>query len=235
MNRLIAIRAWLQQNKVFFEVSAAILIGGASLIVSCSALRVSEKTLAATEIATMPHFALSKRGRTDPASGKFVEETLVLNNHGAPAYNVSWTIRTFLVFDRYSPSPARSHVPLVGYYFALYPTASPTGELSSAVGHENLRKFSALYGDALERKVEDAAYSSFPTLLTLSFVNYEDRLGRVSTVYFRDYAKVGESDVKDLLELAERFRGIDIDTTTLHEALAAAKSPDALSVSLLKR
>lgn len=235
MNRLIAVRAWLQQNKVFFEIAATVLIGGASLIVSWSALRVSDKTLAATEIAAMPHFALSKRGRTDPASGKIVEETLVLNNHGAPAYNVSWTIRTFLVFDRYNPTPAQSHVPLVGYYFVQYPTASPTGELSSVFGHENLRKFSVLYGDALEGKVKDAAYSSFPTLLTLSVVNYEDRLGRVSTVYFRDYVKVGLSNVEELLELGNRFRGVDIDKTTLHEALTEAKSAQALQIFASKR
>lgn len=224
------LRTGLKHNKIFFEIGAAVLIGGASLIVSCSALRVSEKTLSATEVASLPHFSVSKRPRFDTASGKFKEETLVLNNHGAPVSNVSWTIRTFLAFDRYRPSRGVAYVPLVGYYVAQFPTSSPTGELASAVGHENLRKFGVLYADALAHKESDFDYLPYPSLLTIGVVAYEDRLGRSATTYFRNEARVDESNVRPFLDLSSEMRGLDIDTVKLTDAIALAKSPDALYV-----
>lgn len=227
MNR---VREWLLRNKVFFEVGAAVLIGGTSLVVSWAALRVSERTLTATQVAALPHFALSKRARYDANTSKFIEETLVLNNHGAPVFNLSWNVRTFLVFERFRPSAARTYVPLVAYYFAQYPTASPTGELSSIVGHENLRKFAKLYAEALDGKNIDPDYSAVPSQVTFSVVTYEDRLGRKERAYFRDYTKVEESVAKPFFDLSAKTRGVDIDSVSLKDALAFCRTNEALTI-----
>jgi hypothetical protein len=232
MGRVEKVRNWMTLNKVFFEVAAAVLIGTASLVVSISALRVSEKTLVATEVAALPHFTLSKRPQFDADAKKFIEETLALNNHGAPVSNVSWTVRTFLRFERYQPASGATYVPLVGYYFAQYPTSSPTGELSSIVGHRNLSKFAALRDASLNLR-NDSAFSPYPSLVTISVVNYEDRLGHRGATYFRDYDKVSEADVEQLLEFADKVRGVDVDSLTLEEVLAAVAGQDGLT--LLKK
>lgn len=78
------LRSWLGRNKIFFEIAAAILIGGASLVVSWAALRINERMLIATEISALPHFSLGTRSRLDPDTRAYVEETLVLSNNGAP-------------------------------------------------------------------------------------------------------------------------------------------------------
>jgi hypothetical protein len=235
MKIVIGIRSWLQKNKVFFDVFAALMISGASLVVSYSTLRVSEKTLAVTEVATLPHFALSKKGRVDAASGKAVEETLVLNNHGSPAYNISWDVRTFLMFEDYIQGQTSTYIPVNGYYFAQFPTSAQTGEISSIVGHNNLRNFSLLYEEALKTAIEDKPRSRFPSLVVVSVITYEDRLGRCSSIYFRGHKKVEEMEVHDLLELAKRAPGVDIETITLKEALELAKGPDSLTIGKPKQ
>lgn len=63
-------RSFLKRNKIFFDVGAAVLIGGAALVVSWAALRVNERILSATEISALPHFSLGKRPRLDPAREK---------------------------------------------------------------------------------------------------------------------------------------------------------------------
>jgi hypothetical protein len=192
MGRVEKVRNWMTLNKVFFEVAAAVLIGTASLVVSISALRVSEKTLVATEVAALAHFTLSKRPQFDADAKKFIEETLALNNHGAPVSNVSWTVRTFC----------------------------------------NLSKFAALRDASLNLR-NDSAFSPYPSLVTISVVNYEDRLGHRGATYFRDYDKVSEADVEQLLEFADKVRGVDVDSLTLEEVLAAVAGQDGLT--LLKK
>jgi hypothetical protein len=225
------VRGWLNTNKIYFEIATAILIGGASLVVSWAALRINERMLVATEISALPHFSLAKRARLDPESRAYIEETLVLLNNGAPVSNVTWSVKTFLVLESYTPRKTRIYVPLIGYFFAQQPTASVTGELSSIAGHQNLLKFSRLYRASLDRNAASTTEQAFLGLETISVVTYEDRFGRPSVAYFRDYSKVSEAEVKSLLEYSARAAAVDIDKTSLDEILQRSKSPNAFAVA----
>lgn len=228
-----SVRDWFNQNKIFFEITASILIGSASLVVSWTALRLNEKLLTATEISSLPHFSLAKRGLLDPSSRAYIEETLVLMNNGAPISNVGWSVKTFLVLDKYLPTKRQIYVPVTGYYFAQQPKAAVTGELSSIVGHENLLKFSRLYKATLDRYASGKTELTFLGLKTVSVVTYEDRFGRPGVAYFSDYAKVSAEEVKPLLEYAAKAKAVDIDRTTLTEVLKVSDGPGVFTVPVV--
>jgi hypothetical protein len=222
-----AVREWLQENKIFFEVSAAVLIGGASLVVSWSALQVGEQTLAATEVSSLPHFALSKEPRFDPSTQKFVEESLALNNHGAPISNWDWTVKTFVAIEKYGERRGKIFVPLDGYYNVQYRGSVSTGQLAKAVGQENLQRYADLYIAALNAKGPDGIGVHI-SLEVVSVVSYEDRFGRRSKVFFRNYDKVPAEEVGLLLAPAPRTGALKLQSVSLADLLSASQEPSAV-------
>ena len=225
-----AVRQWLKVNKIFFEVLAAVLIGGASLVVSWSALQVGEQTLAATEVSSLPHFALSKEPRFDPSAQKFVEESLALNNHGAPISNWDWTVKTFVAIEKYGARRGKIFVPLDGYYNVQNRSSVPVGQLAEAVGRENLKQYADLYMAALNAKGSDGVGVHI-SLEVVSVVSYEDRFGRRSKVFFHNYDKVLAEEVSPLLARAPGTRILKLESMSLADLLSASQEPSAVFLS----
>lgn len=223
------IRERLERDKIFFDVIASVFIGGASLIVSYSALSVNDRMLAATEVSSLPHFSIGKDARFDEASKSYVEETMFLSNHGAPVFNWSWRTKTFIVVEQPGRKEHFALVPIIGYYFSQFRTSEVSGKLASAIGHNNLEKFAVLYKKSLENNSsKDVKDYCFLKLVTISEVSYEDRLGHRGAVYFKDYVKVSADFARPLLESEGGSPKLDIDTASFSDLIQKAAQPETL-------
>ena len=223
-----SVRGWLQTNKVFFEVAAATLIGIASVVVSWSALQVSEKALIATKVPSLPHFELSKEYLFDPNTEKYVEESLTLNNYGGPISNLNWTIRTFIAIEQYGERRGKFFIPVYGYYSGTSQHMTPIGKLATAVGKDNRGNFSDLYFAALNTKSPETGYGVHISLEVISEVSYEDRFGDRSQIYFWNDRIVLASAVSTLLSSSGNSIPLELKGLSVAELLSASRSSSVI-------
>lgn len=233
--KLIRFRRRLEKNKIFFDIAASTLIGGASLVVSYSALNLNDKILAATEVAALPHISIGSRARADEKTNTYFEEELFLSNNGAPLSNLDWQTKTFVVLESAELKRRYVLIPINGYYFGQFNTSNVVGELSSRVGHKNLEKFSIFY-DELSRynKAQpDPMNYYFARIIAISKVKYVDRLGRSGEVYFRDNTKISEDAARLVWDFKDSGRMQEIDSLRFEQLKDAAADPNALMLDSL--
>lgn len=235
LSKIIKLRQYLEANKIFFDITASLLIGSASLVVSYSALNINDKMLAATEVAALPHISIGSRARLDEKTQKYVEEELFLSNNGAPLSNLDWNTKSFIVIESASLQHPYTLLPVNGYYFAQFQTSNATGELSSKVGHNNLLRFSDLYKEVLEYNnlQSDSSNYYFAKIITISKVEYVDRLDQRGVVYFRDNTKISERSARPLWEFDIGGRMQDIGTLRFAKLKTAAAEPGVLKLDKL--
>lgn len=124
-----ALRNWLNHNKVFFEVLASTLLGVAGIIVSYASLRTAQTQAALQRAQLLPRFRITTGPVFDPASGRFLDEELTLHNDGYPVQGVKTRVRTAYEI-RPSVSPGRtSHMLPIYYYSGEYPEFRAQGHL----------------------------------------------------------------------------------------------------------
>ncbi|SDC63062.1 hypothetical protein SAMN05216185_103440 [Pseudomonas guariconensis] len=230
INKFARFRRSLEKNKIFFEITASLLIGSASLAVSYSALNLNDKILAATEVSALPHLSIGSRARMDNETHKYSEEELFLSNNGAPLTNLDWQTKTFVVIEGSNLQRPFVLLPVNGYYFVQFTTNNVVGELSSKVGHKNLQKFSSLYQEVVDHNNSQSNTLDyyFAKIITVSRVEYEDRLGRRDVVYFRDNKRISEESARSIWDYNISGRMQDIDNVRLKDLKDAAAAPGAL-------
>ena len=233
--KIIRFRRRLEKNKIFFDITASLLIGGASLVVSYSALSINDKMLAATEVSALPHLSIGSRAHVDNETHKYAEEELFLLTSGAPLSNLDWKTKTFIVVESASLQRPYILLPVNGYYFVQFSTSNVVGELSSKLGHDNMQKFASFYNEVI-------AYNDlhsnpldyyFVRILTISKVEYVNRLDQRGTVYFRDSTKISEKSAQPLWGYETIGRMQDINNLRFNELKAAVSTPSALMLDEL--
>ena len=225
-------RSFLKVNKIFLDFLSVIFIGLASLVVSYSALDVSNKLLGVSEISIMPHFIIGTRYKIDSESQKYVEDTLFLNNVGAPISNLKWETATFLVLQGGGMEHNYVFIPLNGYYSGQVLTSNVMGELSTKIGYLNRDKFSALYGEMMaQNRLRDLEGHYFMQVMTFSKVGYEDRLGRRAAVYFKAYAKISEATAMPFFEANSNGLMLELGRALFSDVLSSSKAKSALVFS----
>ncbi|MFJ2324701.1 hypothetical protein [Pseudomonas sp. NPDC087690] len=233
--KIIKFRRCLEKNKIFFEIFSSFLIGGASLVVSYSALSINDKMLAATEVSALPHLSIGSRARIDKETQKYAEEELFISNNGAPLSNLDWRTKTFIVVESAALQRPYILLPVNGYYFTQFSTSNVVGELSSKLGHNNMQKFASFYSEVVDHnnlQLNPLDYY-FVRIVTVSRVEYLDRLGQRGVVYFRDNTKISETSARPLWDYEAIGRMQDIDSLRFEELKAAASAPNALMLDEL--
>lgn len=230
VNKITRFRSFLEKNKIFFEITASLFIGGASVLLSYSALSINDKMLLATEVSALPHLSIGSRAQKDNETHKYSEEELFLSNNGAPLTNLDWQTKTFVVIESSNLQRQLVLLPVNGYYFAQFTTNNVVGELSSKVGRQNLQKFSSLYQEVLDynNSQSNTLDYYFVKIITVSRVEYEDRLGRRDVVYFRDNKKISEESARTIWNFNISGLMQDIDNVRLKDLKDAAAAPGAL-------
>lgn len=224
-------RDWLEKNKVFFEVIAALLISIASFVVSWSSLKVSEKTLAATEVTSLPHFSVQKQPKFDPRFNSFTEDWLIVSNHGAPVYNTSVKIATFFAFRRYSATPEVIYIPISGYYNIQYASSTPTGELTKATDAKNLDDFTRIYSSGLDAaKKSQSEISPIPELVAVLEIKYKDRFNNDSKTYFINESIASSESAAKFMEFFNKTPPLEIHSASINDFVNALDSGTALRI-----
>ena len=232
-NILLSIKTSLENNKIFFDVFSTIFISGASLVVAYTALNINNKMLEASEISALPHFSIGTRFRLDPSTQTYVEQTLFLNNNGAPISNLNWQTKTFIVLEQ-SGTRKYTLIPLNGYYFGKLSTSNATGELASTVGHLNNDKFSTLYKQALEYNSKNNSEKFyFLRTMTFSKISYEDRLNRPGVIYFNEHTKISKDSAQPIFEYSQNVPLLDLGNISLKDIINSSEQPDALILNEL--
>jgi len=222
------LRRFLEINKIYVDVLSLIFIAGASLVVAYAALDINERMLAVSEVSAQPHFSMGGQAVYSEEEGSYIEESMFLNNNGAPISNLDWKTKSFIVVERFNSRGRYTLVPVLGYYFAHYSTAEVVGKLSTAKGFRNLSTFAALHHEAMQHNAKSATEDyCFVSVLTVSKVSYEDRLGRRNAVYFKGTVKVSDAVGRDFFEPETTGPMLDMASISLEQVLREADKPDS--------
>lgn len=224
-------RAWLEQNKVYFETVAATLLSAmAVLIMKQQTAMVSLQTEYA-RIALMPSFVISTRLSKYPPDGNFFnKDTLSVENNGAEIHEFRAKAVVYLrakVTDQaqYSVTPLTFAVN--GYYPENIVYGLGTGHLMDFTGPNNNQIFVNLYHacTVLARERHLFIDLSLDRYISLS---YKDRLGIQHMEYYSVQPFYGASRITAIKgsavidEVSKAFgtdRFIDIDQITPQELM----------------
>ncbi len=215
------IRAWLERNKVFFEIFSSSLLGVAAIAVALASYLVSESQLRVSEIATEPHFYIETTLYRDAESKTYNESELRLFNAGAPVHNISADVKSFIRVNLFREGVGPIYVPIVGYYFAQFPNQSPKGLIATFRGHKNNYHASQLHFAALRPEVMNGRPYFEHTFVHVTTVNYLSPFGDRQQLAFLGRDQVDVSVVEPLLEKYEKFRPLEIENLTVDAVLRA--------------
>jgi len=194
-------KAWLTDNKIFFEIGAALIFGIASIIFGVASYRVSQNQLTISEIPFRPHLFVNEFYIIDDVSGKAYETKLTINNAGAPLTNPVISERTFYVVNREDIS---YWVPVFGYYFSQYYKGIPTGEISSMRWENNNNNFSTLYKEFLRESFKKSHGFVEISRVTVVRVDYTTQSGNSGTEFFIGERKADNEWIEDVFEAHDK-------------------------------
>lgn len=214
-------RAWLERNKVFFEIFSSSLLGVAAIAVGWASYLVSQSQLRVSEIATEPHFYIETMLYRDAQSKSYNESEMRLFNTGAPVHNIVADVKSFIKVNLLAEGVDPIYVPVIGYYFAQFPNHKPKGLVATFKGSKNNYYASRLNFATLNPDVmKDRPYFDH-TFVHVTTVNYLSPFGDRRKLAFLDREQVDPSMVKPILEKYEKFHPLEIEKLTVNSVLEA--------------
>lgn len=200
------IRAWLTDNKIWFETLTASLLSLMAVIVSvaqsCTASRQAELTSLQTQIAeaqALPQFEVALRPRLNDATGKFDDYVLVVNNRGGPIHDFAAEAAYFIqiTIPGEGLSLLKADVPVNGYFTASFISVASTGELVTMVGNHNNARTAEIQQEL--RQAADAKHWGFANMDEQVIVRfrYRDLLDRQHEDYYEAHPVGGGSRVPE--------------------------------------
>lgn len=173
-------KKWLINNKIYFEVTSAILFGGVSLYIGFTANQVSKSQLQIAKLALSPFISIRESYSIDDAG--FATDTYIeINNDGAPVHNSSVSSRTFYTI---STGHSTVWIPINGYYDTSYRTAAVSGKLADLRGHGNNTSYHDVYVQHLNLSKDNRLNLTELQRVTIVKVVYETRTRETFEDYF---------------------------------------------------
>ncbi|THK41727.1 hypothetical protein E8Q33_07630 [Methylophaga sp. SB9B] len=214
-------RVWLERNKVFFEIFSSSLIAAAAIAVGLASYLVSVSQLRVSEIATEPHFYIETTLYRDAESSSYNESEMRLLNAGAPVHNIVVDVKSFIKVNLFTEEVEPIYVPVVGYYFAQFPSHSPKGLVATFKGSKNNYYASQLYFAKLSPEVMNGRPYFDHTFVHVTSVDYLSPFGDRRKLAFLGREQVDPSVVKPILEKYEKFNPLEIEKLTVNSVLEA--------------
>ncbi len=214
-------KAWLTDNKIFFEIGAALIFGVASIIFGVASYKVSKNQLAISEIQFQPHLFVNEFYIIDDASGKAYETKLTINNSGAPLINPVISERTFYVVTQENTS---YWVPVNGYYFGQYDSNVPIGEISNMIGNNNNNIYVKLYREFLSESFKKLYGFVNIKRITMVRVNYETQSGNSGIEFFIGERRADNEWIEEVFEAHDKSIPLEIVDLTADVVMDAVNN-----------
>lgn len=189
-------KKWLIKNKIYFEITSAILFGGVSLYIGFTANQVSKSQLQIAKLALSPFISIRESYSIDDAG--FATETYIeINNDGAPVHNSSVSSRTFYTI---ATGHSTVWIPVSGYYDTSYRTAAVSGKLAELRGLRNNTSYHDVYVQHLNLSEDNRLNLTELQRVTIVKVEYETRTRETFEDYFLSGNLNSENWVKFLFD-----------------------------------
>jgi len=158
-----------------------VVLTTASVIASVAQYRAADLQAQAAVVALMPQLEVrSLLEKADDNSEKFTDRRIEITSDGGPVYNLK--VDRYTWFELRIGRKAMFQQPLVGYYFAAYPTSHTKGATYTLKGHRNHEAFIAFAKWARGVLGQNVDLSEPITLLRIS---YRDALKRDDVEFVR--------------------------------------------------
>ena len=196
-----------------------VILTAASVIASYYQYQAADLQARAAIVALMPQIQVrAEIEKVD--SDKYTDQRLVISSDGGPVYNFNSERLTWFEIQK-DQKPILSQ-PLIGYFFAVYPTGLIKGELETITGHRNNSKYISML-ENIESSLGPGFYVSRPK--TIMRLSYTDSLENKKLGYFlinggssyRLEAENGEDIWLNVKNMERNRKPIDIDTMGQHD------------------
>ena len=215
-------KIWLEENKIFFEVVASVLISVAAFAVSFASYNVTKQQLALTEeqlkvsrFQYRPHFYIEESYLYNKNTNKYYESELKIFNEGSPVHNIETIISSFIRINQYKNGKEFiSDIPIIGYYNSSFDSQTPSGEISTKKGKNNNEIFSKLHSEVIKSKNIEKKYGTVEiNIYHIVRINFIDNEGGIDSQYFLNKRRVPVGRIKKKLDKhSQNF----VEIKTLH-------------------
>lgn len=136
--RIDKIRVWLKNNKIFFEIFAAVVLPTMAIFVSWEANQIVANQTEIMKSERLPVLYLNVAQIYDPNTKNYTQDELSIYNVGGPLSEFNFKEAVFfkIAYGRPPGEMKTALVPLIGYYSTGFVTNNPTGELAQLVNYE---------------------------------------------------------------------------------------------------
>ncbi|MCR9966069.1 hypothetical protein [Vibrio antiquarius] len=204
-------KSWLEENKIYFETLAPVLLGVAAVLVSISSYMLTEKQLRVASLEAEPHFYLKEVYLYDEKLKKAYEQELRIFNSGAGISKFDASLSTMVEVEFYNKQGKQiEYIPLYGYYNGWYPSSEPKGELTLIKGHLNNEKFFDVIWALNDPEFTKKNGIVFLRLRHAVEIEYENMLGESGKKYFVDHSSVTKEQYASFMSNLEPLKAINL-------------------------
>jgi hypothetical protein len=197
-------KKWLKENKIFFDVFIALLVGVASIFLSFASFIISREQLRTSEISAEPLFYIEKGLVLSEDTRTYDDEEMKVYNAGSPVLNLRIKSREFVRIVHSKEKPISFIAPTIGYYLAQLDQHQPTGIISIMIGRGNNACAAKLDAATLSDDVKKKYGYVHLTFFSVTNITGVDRLGRAFSVYFRNRDKISEVEGEKFMLLHDK-------------------------------
>lgn len=182
------IRDWLNNNKIFFETIAVLLLALMAIIVSWNTNQIASYQTDIMKSEHLPIIHLDIAQIYDPSTKNYTRDELIISNLGAPLSEFETEEAIFFKVGYSNHKDGKiALIPLYGYYNAIFLTGNATGELVTFLNDEVAEgnKYRAVhmsseYNDFVQKR---NGYG-FANLVRYVRVSYKDIFGEIHKEFY---------------------------------------------------
>lgn len=181
------IRTFLENNKIFFEIFSSVILGIMGVIISISAIKVTQyqNTLAEREL--LPIMEIKEYLEKDEENS-YLESIIQISNVGGALYGFQSDTICILNINYLTEDLKKGTIKkeLDGYYYYGRSTQASTGILKTIGGYNNYYNLSDLELEIMGQKYKEyGIYSLEIEIETYLRIEYYDVLDKKHTEYYR--------------------------------------------------
>jgi hypothetical protein len=216
---IIKFRSLLQRNKIFFEVFSYLVIGIAGVYFSYSQWDTNRKQVAMQKSEMQPVFRITFTLYKDSLSGVYNTEMFEIYNDGKPIKSFNYKIDTYYEIEHISQEKnikRTCFIPILGFYWAQFPTDNFMGKLSSGFLTNNNLECDRVYQECMQQSKGTEFY--FINKFSLIKIDYKDLNDALHSVYFKDRMSISLDVYNELFIKPKELKTdipIDVDKVTL--------------------
>lgn len=216
-------KKFLENNKIYFEMTSSIMFGAAALFISLAAYHLSKEQLEVSKISSKPHFYIEEVLIKDPKTKKYNDAELYIKNAGVAAYNINVKTYEFIEVQYFDKEKEDKKILISGYYSAQLSKHSPVGLVSTLIGPGNNEAMAKLDSSSLDYIQKNDDYFEFK-LVSLVVISYLDKFNEKKTEYFLNRSQVDRSEIDKLIRIGKNQFPVNLRMATVEFLLETAKN-----------